>query len=81
LHPWSIPVEDPELWAFYKKHHIASFWTTPKEIDFFHDMKQHLPNLPPNQLHFLSIVLGFFAISDKIACSQHPELELHNWLK
>jgi ribonucleotide reductase beta subunit family protein with ferritin-like domain len=80
LHPWSLPVEDPELWAFYKKHHIASFWT-PKEIDFLDDMKQHLPNLPPNQLHFLSIVLGFFAISDKIACSQHPELELHIWLK
>jgi ribonucleoside-diphosphate reductase beta chain len=27
---------------------------------------KHLPNLPPDQLHFLSLVLGFFAIIDKI---------------
>jgi ribonucleotide reductase beta subunit family protein with ferritin-like domain len=44
-------------WAFYKKH-ITSFWT-PEEIDFSDDMK-HLPNLPPDQLHFLSMVLSQF---------------------
>jgi ribonucleotide reductase beta subunit family protein with ferritin-like domain len=30
------------------------------------DDTKHLPNLPPDQLHFLSVVLGFFAISNKI---------------
>jgi hypothetical protein len=43
---------------------LNSFWT-PEEIDFSCDMK-HLPNLPPDQLHLLSMVLGFFAISNKI---------------
>jgi ribonucleotide reductase beta subunit family protein with ferritin-like domain len=30
---------------------------------------KHLPNLPPDQLHFYSIVFGFFAISDKIVAN------------
>jgi ribonucleotide reductase beta subunit family protein with ferritin-like domain len=30
---------------------------------------KHLPNLPPDQLHFLSIVLSFIAISDKIVAN------------
>jgi ribonucleotide reductase beta subunit family protein with ferritin-like domain len=41
---------------------------TPEEINFSDDIK-HLPNLPPDQLHFLSIVLSFFAISDKIVAN------------
>jgi ribonucleotide reductase beta subunit family protein with ferritin-like domain len=62
----AFPVEDPNLWAFYKRH-VASLWT-PEEINFSDDIK-HLPNLPPDQLHFLSIVLSFFAISDKIVAN------------
>jgi ribonucleotide reductase beta subunit family protein with ferritin-like domain len=37
----------------------------PEEINFSDDIK-YLSNLPPDQLHFLSIVLDFFAISDMI---------------
>jgi ribonucleotide reductase beta subunit family protein with ferritin-like domain len=63
----ALPVEDPKLWAFYKRH-ITSFWT-PEEINLSDDMKHH-PNLPPDQLHFLSVVLSFFfAISDKIVAN------------
>jgi ribonucleotide reductase beta subunit family protein with ferritin-like domain len=50
----ALPVKDPKQRAFYKKH-VASFWT-PEEINFSDDIK-HLPNLPPDQLHFLSVVL------------------------
>jgi ribonucleotide reductase beta subunit family protein with ferritin-like domain len=46
------------------KKHVASFWT-PEEINFLDDMK-HSPNLPPDQLHFISVVLSFLAISNKI---------------
>jgi hypothetical protein len=53
----ALPVEDPKLWAFYKKQ-VTSFWT-PEEIDFLDDMK-HLPTLPPDQLHFVSMVLSQF---------------------
>jgi ribonucleotide reductase beta subunit family protein with ferritin-like domain len=30
---------------------------------------KHLPNLPPDQVHFLSVVLGFFATSNKIVAN------------
>jgi hypothetical protein len=59
MHPWynwycALLIEDPELWAFYKKHD-TSFWT-PEEIDFSDDMK-HLPTLLSDQVHFLPTFL------------------------
>ena len=62
----SQSMSNPKLCFFYKRH-VISFWTL-EEIDFQDDMK-HLPNLPPDQVHFLSVVLGFFATSNKIVAN------------
>ena len=43
---------------------MASFWTA-EEINLSNDAA-HIVTLPDDQMHFLSVVLGFFAISDKI---------------
>lgn len=52
-----------DLWAYYKKQ-VACFWT-PEEIDFADDLNDWA-KLSPDEKHFVSHVLAFFAGSDGI---------------
>lgn len=58
-----FPIEDDELWKFYKKA-LASFWTTA-EVDLSKDLDDW-NTLSDAERHFLSHVLAFFAGSDGI---------------
>ena len=57
------PIQDEEIWSFYKKAQ-ASFWTA-EEIDFSKDY-EGFSKLKPEEKHFISMVLAFFAASDTI---------------
>jgi len=57
------PPRYPELWRMYKQH-LASFWTAD-EIDLEGDLRDWV-NLTPEERHFLTHVLAFFAASDGI---------------
>ena len=54
---------------------MASFWTV-EEINLSDDVA-HITTLPADQMHFLSVVLGFFAISDKIVANNLWLSKLH----
>ncbi|KAL7529618.1 hypothetical protein ACHAWF_003052 [Thalassiosira exigua] len=58
-----FPLRDHEIWAMYKKAQ-ASIWTA-EEIDLIEDLA-HWQRLTPNDRHFVSHVLAFFAASDGI---------------
>lgn len=58
------PVRHVEEWALYKKA-IASFWT-PEEISLSEDVDQYAKKLTPQERHFVSRILAFFASSDGI---------------
>jgi ribonucleoside-diphosphate reductase subunit M2 len=58
-----FPIEHDDIWQMYKKAE-ASFWTT-EEIDLARDTTDWL-DLHPNERHFISHVLAFFAASDGI---------------
>lgn len=58
-----FPIKFPEIWDFYKKA-VASFWV-PEEIDLSQDPIQ-FKKLTPDEKHFISNVLAFFAASDGI---------------
>lgn len=58
-----FPIEHHDIWAFYKKA-VASFWTA-EEIDLSKDVA-HWEKLKPDEKHFISHVLAFFAASDGI---------------
>lgn len=58
-----FPIKYHDIWAFYKKAE-ASFWTA-EEIDLSKDVA-HWENLKPDEKHFISHVLAFFAASDGI---------------
>jgi len=53
----------PELWDLYKKH-VASFWTA-EELDLEADLSDW-SSLKPEERHFVTHVLAFFAASDGI---------------
>jgi ribonucleotide reductase beta subunit family protein with ferritin-like domain len=57
------PIQDEDIWIFYKKAQ-ASFWTA-EEIDFSKDY-EGFSKLKPEEQHFISMVLAFFAASDTI---------------
>ena len=57
------PIKDEDIWSFYKKAQ-ASFWTA-EEIDFSKDY-EGFSKLKPEEQHFISMVLAFFAASDTI---------------
>jgi len=57
------PIMDEDIWSFYKKAQ-ASFWTA-EEIDFSKDY-EGFSKLKPEEKHFISMVLAFFAASDTI---------------
>ncbi|CAM6038210.1 unnamed protein product [Sphagnum compactum] len=58
-----FPIKYPAVWEMYKKAE-ASFWTA-EEVDLSQDQK-HWENLKPDERHFISHVLAFFAASDGI---------------
>lgn len=58
-----FPIQYPEIWQMYKKAE-ASFWTA-EEIDLASDL-DHWAKLKPEERHFISHVLAFFAASDGI---------------
>ncbi|KAL3283592.1 hypothetical protein HHI36_006730 [Cryptolaemus montrouzieri] len=58
-----FPIEYPQIWAKYKEAE-ASFWTT-EEVDLSKDLDDWA-KLTPNEKHFISHVLAFFAASDGI---------------
>lgn len=58
-----FPMKYPDLWQMYKRHE-ASFWTA-EEVDLSADVEDW-QRLTPNERHFISMVLAFFASSDGI---------------
>lgn len=58
-----FPIRYHDIWAFYKKAE-ASFWTA-EEVDLSKDLA-HWDALKPDERHFISHVLAFFAASDGI---------------
>ncbi|KAK7106517.1 hypothetical protein V1264_017766 [Littorina saxatilis] len=58
-----FPIEYHDIWKMYKKAE-ASFWTA-EEVDLSKDL-QHWEKLKPEERHFISHVLAFFAASDGI---------------
>nr|XP_054764117.1 ribonucleoside-diphosphate reductase subunit M2 B-like [Lytechinus pictus] len=58
-----FPIKYHDVWRFYKKA-MASFWTT-EEVDLKEDWKDW-EKLKPNEKHFVTHVLAFFAASDGI---------------
>lgn len=58
-----FPIRHGHLWEFYKKA-VASFWTA-EEIDLAGDL-EHWKAVTPDERHFITHVLAFFAGSDGI---------------
>merc|ERR1712110_1378295 len=58
-----LPIEYHDIWQMYKKAE-ASFWTA-EEVDLSKDL-DHWDKLKPEEKHFISHVLAFFAASDGI---------------
>ena len=58
-----FPIKHPEVWKAYKKAE-ASFWTA-EEVDLAHDHVD-FEKLTPEEKHFVTHVLAFFAASDGI---------------
>jgi len=58
-----FPIEYHDIWQMYKKAE-ASFWTA-EEVDLSKDL-DHWEKLKPDERHFISHVLAFFAASDGI---------------
>ncbi|CAL5037929.1 unnamed protein product [Urochloa decumbens] len=59
-----FPIRFPQIWEFYKKA-VASFWTA-EEVDLSADARHWDQSLSPDERHFISHVLAFFAASDGI---------------
>ncbi|OEL17009.1 Ribonucleoside-diphosphate reductase small chain [Dichanthelium oligosanthes] len=59
-----FPIRYPQIWEFYKKA-VASFWTA-EEVDLSADARHWDSALSPDERHFISHVLAFFAASDGI---------------
>ncbi|CAF96041.1 unnamed protein product, partial [Tetraodon nigroviridis] len=58
-----FPIQYPDIWKMYKQAQ-ASFWTV-EEVDLSKDLA-HWDSLKPEEKHFISHVLAFFAASDGI---------------
>merc|ERR1712223_496707 len=58
-----LPIQYGDIWQMYKKAE-ASFWTA-EEVDLSKDL-DHWDKLKPEEKHFISHVLAFFAASDGI---------------
>ena len=66
-----FPLAHPDLWSMYKQH-VASFWTAD-EIDLSADLTDWHEKLTPNEKHFISMVLAFFAGADGIVVENLAE--------
>jgi len=66
-----FPIKHDDLWSMYKQH-VASFWTAD-EIDLSNDVTDWNNNLTPNERHFISMVLAFFAGADGIVVENLAE--------
>ena len=61
---WTLyPIKHPKLWSLYQLHK-STLWHA-EDIDYSADLKD-LALLTPEMLHYLKMVLGFFAASDGI---------------
>ncbi|XP_060948751.1 ribonucleoside-diphosphate reductase subunit M2 B [Limanda limanda] len=58
-----FPIQYPEIWKMYKQAQ-ASFWTV-EEVDLSKDLSDW-DRLKPEEKHFISHILAFFAASDGI---------------
>ena len=58
-----FPVQDENIWSMYKKQ-IDCFWKV-EEVDLSKD-KKDWDKLNENEVHFISMILAFFAASDGI---------------
>ncbi|XP_017309730.1 ribonucleoside-diphosphate reductase subunit M2 B [Ictalurus punctatus] len=58
-----FPIQYPDMWKMYKQAQ-ASFWTV-EEVDLSKDLA-HWERLKPEEKHFISHILAFFAASDGI---------------
>ncbi|CAB1350452.1 unnamed protein product [Coregonus sp. 'balchen'] len=58
----------PDIWRMYKQAQ-ASFWTV-EEVDLSKDLA-HWDNLKPDEKHFISHILAFFAASDGIVSERN----------
>jgi ribonucleoside-diphosphate reductase subunit M2 len=56
-----FPIKDNEVWKMYKKS-VDSFWV-PQEVDLSKDLNDWA-SLNPDEKHFISMILAFFAASD-----------------
>jgi len=59
-----FPIQYPNLFSYYEKQRDA-FWV-PKEIDLEQDVKEWNEKLTPEDKHFLTHTLAFFAQADGI---------------
>ncbi|KAL0924519.1 hypothetical protein M5K25_005354 [Dendrobium thyrsiflorum] len=59
-----FPIRYPQIWEMYKKAE-ASFWTA-EEVDLSQDLRHWDHTLTPDERHFVTHVLAFFAASDGI---------------
>ncbi|XP_074320886.1 ribonucleoside-diphosphate reductase small chain-like [Silene latifolia] len=59
-----FPIKYPQIWEMYKKAE-ASFWTA-EEVDLSSDLRHWSDTLTPDERHFITHVLAFFAASDGI---------------
>ena len=66
-----FPIAYPDLWSMYKQH-VASFWTAD-EIDLSADLDHWHNRLSPDDRHFVSMVLAFFAGADGIVMENLAE--------
>lgn len=66
-----FPIEHADIWSMYKQH-VASFWTAD-EIDLSADLTDWHEKLTPNEKHFISMVLAFFAGADGIVVENLAE--------
>ena len=69
-----FPIGHQAVWELYKKH-VAVFWTA-EEIDLVPD-KADWERLSPQERHFVSHVLAFFAASDGIV-NENLALRFYN---
>jgi hypothetical protein len=58
-----FPIQHADMWAMYKQA-VACFWTA-EEVDLSGDLA-HWALMTPDERHFISHVLAFFAASDGI---------------
>jgi ribonucleotide reductase beta subunit family protein with ferritin-like domain len=69
-----FPIKYHSVWEMYKSH-MATFWTA-EEIDLFADLKDW-ETLNPNERHFITHILAFFAASDGIV-NENLALRFYN---